>query len=86
MMNSWQSESGSLVCRWSGLVEPPSPAVLASLHEGYERFVPPMPNFAAHSLLGSGEWFVPWNYRWSVPCGRIAGAEALVFGACERHD
>jgi len=24
-----------------------------------------VPNFAGHSSLGSGEWFVPWRIRWS---------------------
>jgi len=28
---------------------------------------PAVPDFTTHSLLGSGEWFVPWNARWSVP-------------------
>ena len=27
----------------------------------------PVPNFAEHSPLGSGEWMAPWNVRWSVP-------------------
>ena len=26
-----------------------------------------LPNFGAHSPLGSGEWIAPWNVRWSVP-------------------
>ena len=29
-------------------------------------FVQPIPDFAAHSPLGSGEWFVPWDMRWNV--------------------
>jgi len=27
----------------------------------------PVPSFAHHSPLGSGEWIAPWNVRWSVP-------------------
>jgi hypothetical protein len=26
-----------------------------------------VPNFGAHSPLGSGEWIAPWDMRWSVP-------------------
>ena len=77
MKTSWQSESGGLVCRWSDLLESDqstSPVVGEVLTGVYERFVPPMPDFAAHSLLGSGEWFVPWNYRWSVPRAFIGRA------------
>ena len=28
---------------------------------------PSVPNFAAHSPLGSGEWIAPWHQRWSLP-------------------
>ena len=66
----WQSESGGLVCRWSDLLESDqstSPVAREASTGVYARFVPPMPDFAAHSPLGSGEWFVPWNSRWSVP-------------------
>jgi hypothetical protein len=26
-----------------------------------------VPNFGAHSPLGSGEWIAPWHMRWSLP-------------------
>ncbi len=26
----------------------------------------PVPSFARHSPLGSGEWIAPWNVRWRV--------------------
>ena len=62
MKTSWQSESGDLVCRWSDLLESDqstSPVVREALTGVYERFVPPMPDFAAHSLLGSGSGSFP---------------------------
>jgi hypothetical protein len=67
---SWQGESGGLECRWSGLLDSnqSNPSITHEASSGvYASFVPPLPDFAAHSLLGSGEWFVPWNLRWSVP-------------------
>jgi hypothetical protein len=67
---SWQGESGGLECRWSNLLDS-NQSNSSITHEAssgvYTSFVPPLPDFAAHSLLGSGEWFVPWNLRWSVP-------------------
>jgi hypothetical protein len=68
MKTSWQSESGGLVCRWSALLddESNSPITLRASTEAYASFMPPMPDFVTHSLLGSGEWYVPWNLRWSV--------------------
>ena len=79
MKTSWQSESGGLVCRWSGLLsddQSNSPIPHEASTEVYASFAPPMPAFAAHSLLGSGEWFVPWNFRWSVP--RSSSAEQWI--------
>jgi hypothetical protein len=67
---SWQGESSGLECRWSNLLDS-NQSNSSITHEAssgvYTSFVPPLPDFAAHSLLGSGEWFVPWNLRWSVP-------------------
>ena len=70
MKTSWKEETDRLVCRWS----PPeelnrhSPPWLAELStSSIESPAPPVPDFAAHSPLGSGEWFVPWNARWSLP-------------------
>jgi hypothetical protein len=65
-----QGESGVLICRWSDLLEGDrsnSPISQDTSGESYASFLPPPPDFAAHSPLGSGEWFVPWNSRWSVP-------------------
>jgi len=70
MNSAWNADSGSLACRWSGALER-DPSKLSGLQEqpageGHNAVVP-IPNFAAHSPLGSGEWFVPWRLRWSVP-------------------
>jgi len=69
MNTTWQTESGSLECRWSGLVEH-RPYTTDSPVEGSAKaeqsaFMP-LPDFAAHSPFGSGEWFVPWNARLRV--------------------
>lgn len=67
MKTSWKVETGALICRWSvnGGTNPPWIQEAAS--GVFERFLPPTPDFVTHSLLGSGEWFVPWNLRWCVP-------------------
>lgn len=70
MNTDWQTESGSLECRWSELTER-SRYIPAWFHdaapETYASVLPPIPDFAAHSPLGSGEWMVPWNARWCLP-------------------
>lgn len=73
MNSAWQTHSGHLACRWSGLFEQPqpAPALLRELSDGADHnAVVPIPDFAAHGPLGSGEWFVPWNLRWNVPTRR----------------
>ena len=70
MKTSWQGESGGLTCRWSDLLESDQSSSTLSQDasaSAHASFVPLTPDFAAHSPLGSGEWFVPWNCRWSVP-------------------
>jgi hypothetical protein len=70
MKASWQSESGGLLCRWSDLLEGDrsKSSITPEASTGINgSFLPLPPDFAAHSLLGSGEWYVPWNFRWSVP-------------------
>ncbi len=70
MKTSWQMEAGRVVCRWAGtesrvLYNAPW---LEEASRSVDRSVgPAVPDFATHSPLGSGEWFVPWNARWSVP-------------------
>jgi len=70
MNSTWQARSGHLACRWTGLFEPgrSTPTWLQESSQGASHnAVVPIPDFAAHSPLGSGEWIVPWNLRWSLP-------------------
>jgi hypothetical protein len=70
MKTSWQVESGGLECRWSGLLDrnqSNSPLAHEASSEAYASFAPPLPDFVTHSLLGSGEWYVPWKLRWTGP-------------------
>jgi hypothetical protein len=59
MKTSWQSESGGLICRWSGLLddESNSPITLRASTEAYASFMPPVPDFVTHSLLGESGTF-----------------------------
>ena len=66
----WQMEADSIVCRWSETGEriQYNPPRLQEASRSVVRSVTPeIPDFTTHSLLGSGEWFVPWKVRWSVP-------------------
>lgn len=70
MNTAWQTETGSLECRWSGLMERTqyTPDWLREASAGpHETVLTPVPDFAAHSPFGSGEWFVPWNSRLRLP-------------------
>jgi hypothetical protein len=72
MKSSWQNDTENLSCRWSEVgqrVQYASDWIheTSNLQSGH---LPPVPNFASHSPLGSGEWFVPWRLRWNVPDGR----------------
>jgi hypothetical protein len=70
MNTSWKTETDHLVCRWShpGERNLRNPSWLPELSTVVDEIpMPPVPDFAAHSLMGSGEWFVPWNARWGVP-------------------
>ena len=71
MGTAWQAETGLIECRWSPALEPRNDKPLwlqeLSAMESRQGFSPPLPNFAAHSPFGSGEWFVPWSARWRVP-------------------
>jgi hypothetical protein len=78
-MKTWQVGADGLACRWS-VPEERVPYDLSSIQEGSTdpsgSFLTPTPDFAAHSLLGSGEWYVPWNFRWSVPRGLLTGIKS----------
>jgi hypothetical protein len=70
MNTTWQAESGNLECRWSGLLETsrytpdwPQQTTIGPDENVYTS----VPDFAAHSPFGSGEWFVPFDRRWSLP-------------------
>jgi hypothetical protein len=75
MNGSWQAEDAHLRFRWSEIGEfaPYHPDWMEEASNGREPSrqastgSTPLPNFAAHSPLGSGEWFVPWDARWCVP-------------------
>lgn len=70
MKARWQSEPGRIVCQWSEAGErvqynPPWMQQASSRIERQALLA--VPDFTAHSPLGSGEWYVPWRLRWSVP-------------------
>jgi hypothetical protein len=70
MNTSWQTETGHLRCRWfesSQSLQRTAP-LFEEASESRDRSVSPgIPDFARHSPFGSGEWFAPWNVRWSLP-------------------
>lgn len=75
MKARWQTEPGRILCRWSGTGEctrynPPWMQDASGRIDGHVS--PAVPDFTMHSPLGSGEWYVPWRLRWSVPTG-LAG-------------
>jgi hypothetical protein len=67
MKIAWQAEAGSLACNWAEALESgrSRPDWLQEASTDVAA-TPQIPDFAAHSPLGSGEWIVPWNARWSV--------------------
>ncbi len=70
MNGTWQADSGCLTFKWTGLLEETryTPTFLQEPSQNADNCaMESVPDFAAHSLLGSGEWFVPWNLRWSTP-------------------
>jgi hypothetical protein len=72
MKSSWQTDTGNLSCRWSevGQRVQYDSAWIQEMSVVQSGYLPPVPDFASHSPLGSGEWFVPWRLRWNVPDGR----------------
>jgi hypothetical protein len=69
MKTSWQTDADRIVCRWSETGERTqyNPPWLQQASQGVDRSVTlAVPDFASHSPLGSGEWFVPWNGRRNV--------------------
>ena len=67
MKISWLTETGGIVSRWSEAGERDQHNA-PWIHGKSESVpLPSTPDFARHSPFGSGEWFAPWNARWSVP-------------------
>ena len=67
---SWQTEANCLVWRWfeAGKCVTYNPLWIQEDSGNVSANVPsPVPDFARHSPFGSGEWFAPWNARWSLP-------------------
>ena len=73
MTSGWQMEAEQILLRWSGLEMDPQRNQLwmeGLSQANDECLLPQLPDFAAHSPLGSGEWLTPWNARWSLPSRR----------------
>jgi hypothetical protein len=61
MQSSWETETGSLVCRWADAgrrieYNPPWMQTASEIPSGY---LPPMPDFASRSPFGGVAWFQP---------------------------
>ena len=58
---SWQTETGHLLCHWSGLVEhiQYNPRWMQETLASQTSYLPPLPNFAAKSPFGGASWFDP---------------------------
>ena len=70
MKTFWETESGHLECHWcesDQSVQRTAPHIEETLKTRDRGVTPAFPDFARHSPLGSGEWFAPWNLRWSRP-------------------
>ncbi len=70
MKTLWRAQADGIVCRWSETGEgiQYNPPWLRESSQNVDRSVTPtVPDFTAHSPVGSGEWFVPWNARWNIP-------------------
>lgn len=73
MKTSWQAANQDIACRWTNLGVEPRYDLSWMEETGCELGASgddEVPDFATHSPLGSGEWFAPWNARWSLP-GRL---------------
>ena len=70
MKASWETETGHLGCHWyerDQSVQRTGPDVEDAAETRDRSVTPSIPDFARHSPFGSGEWFAPWNVRWSLP-------------------
>ena len=60
MASSWEIETGHLVCRWCEIGQRAQYS-LGWMQEGTEvhgSYLPPIPDFAAHSPFGGADWFL----------------------------
>jgi hypothetical protein len=62
MKSSWAVEKGHLVCHWSevGHTVTYKPAWMQETTDIQGSYLPPLPNFAAHSPFGGPSWFERW--------------------------
>ncbi len=59
MRSSWQTETGSLVCRWSegGPRVQYNPPWMQETFNVQGSYLPPIPDFASHSPFAGASWF-----------------------------
>jgi hypothetical protein len=61
MKSSWQTEAGHLACRWTevGQCVQRDPRWMQKTLDIRGGYLPPVPDFASHSLFGGASWFQP---------------------------
>jgi len=61
MTLSWQTETGHLVCRWSGVVQRVqyNPSWMEETSDIQSSYLPPLPVFTSRSPFGGATWFQP---------------------------
>jgi len=59
MKSSWQNDRGHLVCRWfeAGPRTQYNPPWIQDAANARGSYLPPVPDFAAHSPFGGATWF-----------------------------
>jgi len=59
MKSSWQTDIGTLACRWSevGRRFQYQPAWMQEASGVQGSYLPPLPDFASHSPLAGASWF-----------------------------
>jgi hypothetical protein len=68
MNSSWQTESGRLACRWSnvGKRDQYDLSWMEKASGAHGSYLPPMPDFAAHSPFGGVTWFSRYGTKQEV--------------------
>jgi hypothetical protein len=61
MKSSWQTDTGTLACRWSevGQRVQYNSAWMQETSDIQGGYLPPLPDFASHSPFGGASWFEP---------------------------